>query len=113
MNHGGVCRTAPATPGLLNTLKNNYIYVYDFNAWGKDKYLEEWGAGERPELLDHVESTAAAVEFGEDVVVLEHPEAAELSNTALHLPTLSLDSCFNSWHVDNCPKLTNFHTHSK
>ena len=36
--------------------------------------LEEWGAGERSELLDHVEATAAAIELGEDVVVLKHPE---------------------------------------
>ena len=32
INHGGVCRTAPATPGLVNTIwqKGNF-YIYFFH----------------------------------------------------------------------------------
>ena len=27
MNDGGVCRTAPATPGLLNTMQSDLVFL--------------------------------------------------------------------------------------
>ena len=54
MNHGGVCRTAPATPGLLNILRPQQdtqslqpmwadsVKKYQSMCYKKYKYLKVW-----------------------------------------------------------------------